>query len=175
MSEIEPDQHYGGGWDRFNFAHTSPLDSAVAAISSGGLLMITNFRLLPSITIGQMQFSDSISSGLLPCSTIEGLQYSLAAGFSLFWSQLSTPSLQLCMEQHRILPAFEIARATLNYGIHSLRALKRTVAALHFLPRATAIAGEVRLAPARFRSRRDPMPLVRGALACRIEQMPYIE
>ena len=45
------------------------------------------------------------------------------------------------------------------------RALKRTVAALHFLPRATAITGEARLAPARFRSRRDHMPLFRGALA----------
>ncbi len=44
------------------------------------------------------------------------------------------------------------------------RALKRTVAALHFLPRATAITGEARLAPARFRSRRDHMPLIRGAL-----------
>ncbi|MDP6097506.1 MAG: hypothetical protein QGG67_16195, partial [Gammaproteobacteria bacterium] len=44
------------------------------------------------------------------------------------------------------------------------RALKRTVAALHFLPRATAIAGEARLAPERFRSRRGHMQLIRGAL-----------
>ena len=44
------------------------------------------------------------------------------------------------------------------------RARKRTVAALHFLPRATAITDEVRLAPARFGARRDRMPLIRGAL-----------
>jgi len=44
------------------------------------------------------------------------------------------------------------------------RALKRTVATLHFLPRTRAITGEVRLAPACFRSRRDHMPLIRGAL-----------
>ena len=44
------------------------------------------------------------------------------------------------------------------------RALKRTVAALHFLPRTRAITSEVRLAPARFRSRRDHMPLFRGVL-----------
>jgi hypothetical protein len=44
------------------------------------------------------------------------------------------------------------------------RALKRAVAALHFLPRATAITCEVRLAPVRFRSRRGHMPLFRGAL-----------
>ena len=44
------------------------------------------------------------------------------------------------------------------------RALKRTVAALHFLPRAKAIASEARLAPVRFRPRRDRMPLIRGAL-----------
>ncbi len=45
------------------------------------------------------------------------------------------------------------------------RALKRTVAALHFLLRTKAITCEVRLALVRFRSRRDRMPLIRGALA----------
>ena len=89
------DQHYGGGWDRFYFAHTSPLDSVVASVSSSGLPMITNFSLLPSSTIGQMQFSDSTSSRLLPGTTIEGLQYLVTVGCLLFWSQLSTPSLQL--------------------------------------------------------------------------------
>ncbi len=44
------------------------------------------------------------------------------------------------------------------------RALKRTIAALHFLPRTRAITGEARLAPVRFGSPRDHMPLIRAAL-----------